>query len=81
MPKKLSMLLPADHQPTKVVEPGKQSFRAPTSWVAAQGTTILRWLPGLSAMRSAQCRSGRPGCDPIGHCLQALSGITLHSHP
>lgn len=45
------MVLPADHQTAKVMQPGKQSFHSPTSAVAAQRTAILRRRPALSAMR------------------------------
>ena len=45
------MVLPADHQATKVMEPGKQSFHAPASSIPTQGATILRWRPTLSTMR------------------------------
>jgi hypothetical protein len=51
----LDVVLPADHEPTKMMEPGKQSFDSPTSAVAAQRTTILRRRPALSAM----------GCDDL----------------
>ena len=45
------MVLPADHETTKVMEPGKESFHSPTPAIPPQGTTILRGLPALSAMR------------------------------
>jgi len=47
----LNVVLPADHQPTKMMQPGKQSFHSPTSSIAAQGATILRRRPALSTMR------------------------------
>ena len=49
------MVLPADHQPTKMMEPSEESFHSPTSAIAAQLTTILRRRPALSAM----------GCDHL----------------
>jgi hypothetical protein len=52
MPKKFfDVVLPADHQPTKVMEPGKKSFHLPTPAVAPQGTAILSVHPALTAMR------------------------------
>ena len=45
------MVLPADHQPTKVMEPGKKSFHSPTPAVAPQGTAILSVHPALTVMR------------------------------
>jgi hypothetical protein len=50
--------LPVDHQPTKMMQPGRQSFHSPTS-VTTQGTTILRRDATLAAM----------GCD----CLDAVA--------
>jgi hypothetical protein len=47
----LDVVLPADHQPTKIMQPGKQPFHSPTSAVAAQRTTILRRRLALSTMR------------------------------
>jgi hypothetical protein len=47
----LDVVLPADHKPTKVMEPSEKSFDSPTSSVAAQSATILRRGAALSAMR------------------------------
>jgi hypothetical protein len=47
----LDVVLPADHQPAKMMQPGKKSFDSPTSAVAAQRATILRRRPALSTMR------------------------------
>ena len=47
----LDMVFPADHQPTKMMEPGKQSFDSPTFAVAPQRAPILRRCPALSTMR------------------------------
>src|SRR4029077_16855228 len=47
----LDVVLPADHQPTKIMQPGKQPFHSPTSAVAAQRTTILLRRLALSTMR------------------------------
>ncbi len=63
----LDMVLPAGHQPTKVMQPSKKSFDSPTSAIAAQRTTILRWLPALSAMR----------CDH--HDAVALDQVTVQT--
>ena len=46
----LDVVFPADHQPTKVMQPGKQLFDSASS-VATQCTTILGRRPALSAMR------------------------------
>jgi hypothetical protein len=51
----LDVVLPADHQPTKMMEPSEESFHSPTSAIAAQLTTILRRRPAFSAM----------GCDHL----------------
>jgi len=51
----LDVVLPADDQPTKVMQPGKESFHSPTSAVAPQRATVLRGFPALSAM----------GCDHL----------------
>jgi hypothetical protein len=45
------VVLPADHQPPKMMEPGKKSFDSPASAVAPQRATILCWRPALSTMR------------------------------
>ena len=47
----LDVVLPADHQPTEMMQPGEQSFHAPTSSIPTQGATILGWRPAFSAMR------------------------------
>src|ERR1700758_3053060 len=47
----LDVVLPADYQPTEMMEPCKQSFDSPTSAVAAQRTAILCRRPALSTMR------------------------------
>ena len=62
----LDVVLPADHQPTKVMEPSEKSLDSPTFAVTAQRTTVLRrapahrcgaivWMP----YRSAKSRSKR----------------------
>ena len=45
------MVLPADCQPTKMMEPREKPFDSPTSAIAAQTATILGGLPAHSAMR------------------------------
>jgi hypothetical protein len=45
------VVLPADHQPTKVMQPSKESFHSPTPAVSPQGTAILRGFLALTAMR------------------------------
>ena len=47
----LDVILPADHQATKVMKPGKQSLHAPASPVASQRASILGRLASLPAMR------------------------------
>jgi hypothetical protein len=37
----LEVVLPTDDQPTKVMQPGKESFHSPTPAVAAQRATVL----------------------------------------
>ncbi len=45
------MVLPAGHQPAKVMEPSEKSLDSPTSAVAAKRATILRRCSPLSTMR------------------------------
>jgi hypothetical protein len=45
------VVLPADDQATKVMQPGKESFHSPTPAVTAQRTAILSGFPTRSAMR------------------------------
>ena len=45
------MVLPANHEPPKMMQPGEKSFDSPTSAVATQRATILRRPSALSAMR------------------------------
>ena len=47
----LDVVLPANHQPTKMMEPSEQSFHSPTSAITAQRTAVLGCRPALSAMR------------------------------
>jgi hypothetical protein len=47
----LDVVLPADHQPTKVMEPSEESLDSPSFAVTAQRTTALRRRPALSTMR------------------------------
>jgi hypothetical protein len=51
----LDTAFPADHEPTKMMEPSEKSFHSPTSAVAAQSTTILSRRLAHSAM----------GCDHL----------------
>ena len=46
----LNVVLPANHQPTKVMEPSEWSFHSPASAVATQWTPVLSWHSSLSAM-------------------------------
>jgi len=48
------MVLPADYQPTKVMEPSEKSLHSPTSAVAAKRTTVLCRHPAHSSMRCDQ---------------------------
>ncbi len=47
----LDVVLPADHKPTKVMEPSEKSLDSPTFAVTPQRTTVLRRAPALSTMR------------------------------
>ena len=47
----LDVVLPADDQATKVMQPSKESFHSPTPAVTPQRTAILRGCPALPAMR------------------------------
>jgi hypothetical protein len=47
----LDMVLPAGHQPAKVMEPSEKSLDSPTSAVPAKRATILRRCSPLSTMR------------------------------
>ena len=61
------MVLPADHEPTKVMQPSEKSFHPQASAIATQWTPVLRWCSPLSAM----------GCDhfyPV-----SLGQITVQS--
>ena len=47
----LDVVLPADHQSTKVMQPSKESFHSPTPAVPPQRATVLCGFAALSAMR------------------------------
>ena len=51
----LDVVLPADNQAAKMVQPSKESFHSPTPAVAPQRVTVLCGFPALSAM----------GCDHL----------------
>ena len=51
----LDVVLPTDDQPTKVMQPGKESFHSPTPAVPPQRATVLCGFAALSAM----------GCDHL----------------
>jgi hypothetical protein len=51
----LDMALPADHEPTKMMQPSEKSFHSPASTIATQWTPVLRWRSPLSPM----------GCDHL----------------
>jgi len=66
----LDVVLPTDDQPTKVMQPGKESFHSPTPAVAAQRATVLCGFPALSAM----------GCDHLDATALgqiAVQGVTV----
>ncbi len=48
------MILPANHQPTKPVQPSEESLHAPTSAVATERATILRDPLAILFVRSNQ---------------------------
>ena len=66
------VVLPADRQSTKVMEPGKKSFLSPTPTVATQGTAILSGFPALDR------RSGQFSVSAIAwynSCIVSAEGI------
>jgi len=48
----LYVVLPANHEPTEMMEPSEKPFDSLTSAIAAQSETNLGGLPAHSAMRS-----------------------------
>jgi len=75
----LDVILPADHQPTKVVQPGKEPFHSPTPAVAPQGTAILRRVPALATMRCDHLNSITVGQITI-QAVAVVSFIADQSH-
>ena len=63
----LDVVLPADHQSTKVMQPSKESFHSPTPAVPPQRATVLCGFAALSAM----------GCDHLDAI--ALGQISIQS--
>jgi hypothetical protein len=64
------MVLPANHQPTKPVQPSKESFHAPTSAVAAERATVLCEPLAIAFVRSDQL-------DIVGFQQIVIQGITI----
>jgi hypothetical protein len=54
----LDVVLPANHEPPKLMEPSEKSFHSPTSAITSQTTTILRRHP-------APCAMGRDHLDAV----------------
>jgi hypothetical protein len=46
----LNLVLPADYQPPKVMEPSEESFYSPASAIATQRMPVLSWRSSLSSM-------------------------------
>jgi hypothetical protein len=64
------VVLPADHQPTKMMQPSEKSFHSPASAIATQRSPVLRWRSPLSAM----------GCDhfdPVALGQVAIQAVTV----
>ena len=52
MPKKfIDVVLPANHEPAKVMKPSEKSFYPPTFSITSQRPPILGWCAPLFAMR------------------------------
>src|SRR5207249_3034301 len=64
----LDVVLPANHEPTKMMEPSEKSFHTPTSAVATKRTAVLGRCPAHSAMRSDHLNAVALEYDPIGRC-------------
>ncbi len=65
-----SVILPTNHQPTKPVQPGKESFHAPTSAIAAERATVLGEPFAIAFVRSDQL-------DIVGFQQIVIQGITI----
>ena len=66
----LDVVFPADHEPTKVMQPGEESFPSPASAIATQWTPVLRGRSPLSAM----------GCDhlnPVAFGQIVVQSVTV----
>jgi hypothetical protein len=64
------VVLPADHQPTKMMEPSEKSLHSPASAIATQRTPVLRGRSPLPAM----------GCDhfdPVALGQIAVQSVTI----
>ena len=64
------MILPTNHQPTKPVQPSKESFHAPTSAIAAERATVLGEPFAIAFVRSDQL-------DIVGFQQIVIQGITI----
>lgn len=64
------MILPTNHQPTKPVQPSKESFHAPTSAIAAERATVLGEPFAIAFARSDQL-------DIVGFQQIVIQGITI----
>ena len=66
------MILPANYQPTKPMQPSKESLHAPASAVAAKRATILRDPLAIAFVRSDQLDV--VGCKQVGVQWVAIVG-------
>ena len=64
------MILPTNHQPTKPVQPSKESFHAPTSAIATKWATVLGESFAIAFVRSDQL-------DIVGFQQIVIQGITI----
>jgi hypothetical protein len=67
----LDVVLPANHEPTKIMEPGEKPFHSPTSTVTARRATALRW----SSARSAMWRDHLDAITPDQVLIQTIAVI------
>jgi hypothetical protein len=72
----LNVVLPANHQSTKVMERSESSFHSPASAIATQWTPILSWHSSPSAMG---CDHGSANRGLVGHCHKALRRTKANS--
>jgi hypothetical protein len=64
------VILPANHQPAKPMQPGKESFHTPASTVAAKRATVLGESFAIAFVRSDQL-------DVVGFQKIGVQGVTI----